>query len=111
MITGIVRDRERALAAQAGLLPGQFFQFGGESGEPPDGQQVQPQQRVLPEQGLRHRREHARRDHGCALAGLRIHADHAEPGGRGPPGDRRPDDAAPGDGNISVQGTGDSAHS
>ncbi len=107
MIPGIVRHGEGALPAQADLLAGQLLQLGHDGGEPPDGQQVQPQQRVLPEQGLRHRREHARGDAGRALAGLRVNQDHAVPGGRRPPGDRGPDDPAAGDDDISAATAGD----
>ena len=48
MITGVVRDREPAFPAQADPLAGQLLQFGGEGGEPPDGQQLQPQRASSP---------------------------------------------------------------
>src|SRR5580692_2231206 len=39
-------------------MPGDLFELGREGPEAPDGEQVEPEQRVLAEQGFRDRRRH-----------------------------------------------------
>ena len=103
VITSVVRDRERALPAQADLLAGQLLEFGGEGGEAPDGQQVQPQQRVLPEQGLRPGASMPAATRDAPSPACGSHQDHVEPGRGRAPGDRGADDAATRDDDVSVQ--------
>ncbi len=104
MVAGVISHGQGALPAQADTMAGHLFKLGREPGEPPQGQQVKPKQRVLAEQALRHWRQHPRGHQRRGLTMLGIHDDDVEPGRRGPPGDRGPDDTAARDDDVRGHG-------
>ena len=100
VVAGVVRDGQRPFSTQPDLAAGRFLQLGREGPEPPDREQVKAQQRALAEQGFRGRREHARRHQGRGVTRFGVDQHDIEPGRRGAPGDRRPDDSAARDDDV-----------
>jgi hypothetical protein len=87
-------DVECAGRLIAGRMPARSLDLGGERGVQARGGEVQGEQRLLTEVGLRHRREHPGRDASRRAAGLaRVEHEHAQAALRGPPGDRETDHA------------------
>ncbi len=100
-LVAIARDDERARPAQAGIAARSLGQLGAELRESRGRAQAEPEQRVLAELCLRHRREHAGRDMpGARLAGVE-HA-HAQPALGGAPCAREADRPAADYGDVRL---------
>jgi hypothetical protein len=104
IVARVVGDGQRALAAQADPVARHLLELGRERREPGQGEEVDPEQRALAEQGFRDRGEHARCHQRRGVAVGRIGQDDIESGRGGPPGDRGSDDTAARDDDICGHG-------